>query len=127
VRQDILDALGVANLGITRRRLRLPPARTDRRRGAARHGIPVAAVSTGFPAGLSPFRSAGGDPRVGGAGAREIDVVITRAHVLNGEWEALYDEVRAFREACGDAHIKVILGTGELSTLRNIARASWWR
>ena len=58
------------------------------------------------------------------AGAEEIDIVITRAHVLTGNWQALYDEVRAFREACGDAHMKAILATGELGTLRNVARAS---
>jgi deoxyribose-phosphate aldolase len=88
-------------------------------------GIPVAAVSTGFPAGLNPF-----DLRVReiGAsvadGAREIDIVITRQHALNGDWQALYDEVKAFRAACGDAHIKTILATGELGTLRNVAKAS---
>jgi deoxyribose-phosphate aldolase len=98
------------------------PTAVDALRGT---GIPVAAVSTGFPAGLSPVAAAARrDPRLGRGRRREIDVVITRAHVLNGEWEALYDEVRAFREACGEAHIKVILGTGELSTLRNVARAS---
>lgn len=57
-------------------------------------------------------------------GAAEIDIVITRSHVLRGEWQALYDEVRAFREACGHAHLKTILATGELGTLRNVARAS---
>jgi len=88
-------------------------------------GIPVAAVSTGFPAGLSPFdlrlREIEASVR---AGAREIDIVITRGHVLTGNWPALYDEVRAFREACGPAHMKTILGTGDLGTLRNVARAS---
>jgi deoxyribose-phosphate aldolase len=59
------------------------------------------------------------------AGAREIDIVITRAHVLTGDWQALYDEVSAFRAACGDAHMKTILATGELATLTNVARASW--
>ncbi|MGH7510326.1 MAG: deoxyribose-phosphate aldolase [Gemmatimonadales bacterium] len=88
-------------------------------------GIPVAAVSTGFPAGLSPFEQRIGEIRASvAAGAEEIDVVITRAHVLSGDWGALYDEVRAMREACGDAHIKTILATGELGTLRNVARAS---
>jgi deoxyribose-phosphate aldolase len=58
------------------------------------------------------------------AGAREIDVVVTRSHVLTSRWAALYDEVRAFRDACGEAHLKVILATGELGTLRNVARAS---
>ena len=82
-------------------------------------------MSTGFPAGLSPFPQRVAEIRASvEAGADEIDVVITRAHVLAGDWEALYDEVRTFREACGDAHIKVILGTGELGTLRNVARAS---
>jgi len=88
-------------------------------------GIPVAAVSTGFPAGLSPFEQRIGEIRASvAAGAEEIDVVVTRAHVLTENWRALYDEVRAMREACGDAHIKTILATGELGTLRNVARAS---
>ena len=74
-------------------------------------GIPVAAVSTGFPAGpVAVRRSASREIRASvAAGADEIDIVITRAHVLTGNWRALYDEVRAFREACGDAHIKTIL------------------
>ena len=88
-------------------------------------GIPVAAVSTGFPAGLSPFEQRIAEIRASvAAGAEEIDVVITRAHVLTENWHALYDEVRAMREACGDAHIKTILATGDLGTLRNVARAS---
>ncbi len=88
-------------------------------------GIPVAAVSTGFPAGLSPFhlRIAEIDESVK-AGAAEIDIVISRRHVLTGNWQALYDEMRAFRKACGDAHVKAILATGELGSLRNVARAS---
>jgi deoxyribose-phosphate aldolase len=88
-------------------------------------GIPVAAVSTGFPAGLSPFEQRVEEIRRSvEAGAREIDIVITRGHVLTGDWTALYDEVKAFREAAGPAHLKAILGTGELSTLTNVARAS---
>jgi deoxyribose-phosphate aldolase len=88
-------------------------------------GIPVAAVSAGFPAGLNPFglRVREIEESVA-AGAEEIDIVITRAHVLTGEWRALYDEVRAFREACGPAHLKAILATGELATLANVYRAS---
>jgi deoxyribose-phosphate aldolase len=89
-------------------------------------GIPVAAVSTGFPAGLSPLAERVQEIRRSvEAGASEIDIVITRAHVFNGEWGALYDEVAAFKEACGAAHMKSILGTGDLLTLRNVARASW--
>ncbi|KIC18404.1 deoxyribose-phosphate aldolase [Leisingera sp. ANG-DT] len=88
-------------------------------------GIPVAAVSTGFPAGLSPFhlRVAEIEESVKD-GAEEIDIVITRRHVLQGNWQALYDEMKAFRQACGDAHVKAILATGELGSLRNVARAS---
>jgi len=88
-------------------------------------GIPVAAVSTGFPAGLSPFhlRIAEIGESVS-AGATEIDIVISRRHVLTGNWQALYDEMREMRAACGDAHVKAILATGELGTLRNVARAS---
>ncbi len=88
-------------------------------------GIPVAAVSTGFPAGLSPFETRVAEIRASvAAGAKEIDIVITRGHVLRGDWDALYDEVRTFRDACGAAHMKAILGTGELATLTNVARAS---
>jgi deoxyribose-phosphate aldolase len=88
-------------------------------------GIPVAAGSTGFPAGMTPLPVRIAEIRASvAAGAAEIDVVVTRAHILTGNWRALYDEVRAFREACGDAHIKTILATGELGTLRNVARAS---
>lgn len=89
-------------------------------------GVPVAAVSTGFPAGLAPLETRVEEIRRSvEAGASEIDIVITRAHVFNGEWNALYDEVAAFKEACGPAHMKTILGTGDLLTLRNVARASW--
>jgi deoxyribose-phosphate aldolase len=89
-------------------------------------GIHVAAVSTGFPAGLSPLAERVGEIRRSvEAGAHEIDVVITRAHVFGARWQALYDEIAAFRQACGSAHMKVILGTGDLATLRNVARASF--
>jgi deoxyribose-phosphate aldolase len=90
-------------------------------------GIPVAAVSAGFPHGLSPLAERVDEiHRSVEAGASEIDIVITRAHVFNGDWQALYDEIAAFKEACGPhAHLKTILGTGDLMTLRNVARASW--
>ena len=89
-------------------------------------GIPVAAVSAGFPHGLSPLAERVDEiHRSVEAGASEIDIVITRAHVFNGDWQALYDEIAAFKEACGPhAHLKTILGTGDLMTLRNVARAS---
>ena len=88
-------------------------------------GVPVAAVSTGFPAGLSPLSERVAEIRRSvEAGANEIDVVITRAHVFGARWQALYDEVTTFKQACGSAHMKVILGTGDLLTFRNVARAS---
>ena len=87
--------------------------------------IPVAAVSTGFPAGLSPWHLRVQEIRESvAAGAREIDIVISRRHVLTQNWQALYDEMREMRAACGEAHVKAILATGELGTLRNVARAS---
>jgi deoxyribose-phosphate aldolase len=126
IREDLLAALGAERLGVRVAAVcvyhGLVPAAVEALRGT---GIPVAAVSTGFPAGLSPFPQRVAEIRASvEAGADEIDVVITRGHVLSGNWEALYEEVRTFRDACGDAHIKVILGTGELGTLRNVARAS---
>ncbi|HEX5003798.1 MAG TPA: deoxyribose-phosphate aldolase [Gemmatimonadales bacterium] len=126
VREDLLEALGAERLGIRVAAVcvyhGLVPAAVEALAGT---GIPVAAVSTGFPAGLSPLAQRVDEIRASvEAGADEIDVVITRGHVLAGDWPALYEEVRTFRAACGDAHIKVILGTGELGTLRNVARAS---
>jgi len=123
VRPDLLDALGMG--GVTTGAVcvyhEMVPAAVE----AVAGRIPVAAVSTGFPAGLSPFhlRLAEIGESVK-AGAKEIDIVISRRHVLTGNWQALYDEMRAFRDACGEAHVKAILATGELGTLRNVARAS---
>jgi len=88
-------------------------------------GIPVAAVSTGFPHGLiSISRRIQEIKDSVASGADEIDVVITKSHVFSGNWKALYDEIYAFRKACGNAHLKTILGTGELGNFRNIAKAS---
>jgi deoxyribose-phosphate aldolase len=127
LRDDIVEKLGAAELGITVGAVcvyhQLVPTAVAALEGS---GIPVAAVSTGFPAGLSPFEQRVEEIHQSvRAGAKEIDIVITRSHVLTGNWEALYDEVQAFREACGEAHLKAILATGELATLTNVARASW--
>src|SRR5687768_1161845 len=126
VRADLLNSLGVAHLDIHVAAVCVYHALVGTAVDAlAGSGIPVAAVSTGFPAGLSPVPQRIAEIRASvAAGAHEIDIVITRAHVLTGNWQALYDEVRAFREACGPAHMKAILATGELATLRNVARAS---
>ena len=126
LRRDLVEALGVEHLGITVGAVCVYHALVRTAVQALEgSGIPVAAVSTGFPAGLNPFPQRLEEVQASvEAGADEIDVVITRAHVLTGDWPALYDEVRAFREACGPAHMKVILATGELATLTNVARAS---
>ncbi len=126
VQQSTLDALGVGDLGITVGAVCVYHNRVeDAVRNLEGTDIPVAAVSTGFPAGLTPHALKLEEIKASvAAGAREIDIVISREHVLRGNWQALYDEVRDFREACGEAHMKSILATGELGTLRNVMRAS---
>jgi len=95
------------------------------RRAVEGSGVRVAAVSTGFPAGLSPLSDRIDEIRRSvEAGADEIDIVITRSHVFGGRWQELYDEIAAFKQACGPVHMKAILGTGDLLTLRNVGRAS---
>ncbi len=126
VRQDILEALGMGEQNLTTGAVcvyhEMIPAAVEALKGS---GIPVAAVSTGFPAGLSPFKLRAAEIEASvEAGANEIDIVISRRHVLNQNWQALYDEMYEFRQACGNAHVKAILATGELQTLRNVARAS---
>ncbi len=126
VRQDILDALGVGDRHITAGAVCVYHARVPDAVAALRGtDIPVAAVSAGFPAGLNPFEQRIAEIRASvAAGAREIDIVISREHVLGGNWQALYDEVCEMRQTCGDAHMKTILATGELGPLWNVAMAS---
>ena len=126
VRRDLLHALGVVEKGITTAAVCVYHSLVkDAVTALKGSGIPVAAVSTGFPSGLTPLAQRLDEIRASvAAGAEEIDIVIHRQHVLTHDWAALYDEIRACREACGDAHMKTILSTGELGTLSNIARAS---
>jgi len=126
VRPDLLEALGAGDWGLRVAAVCVYPALVQTAREALEgSGIPVASVAAGFPAGLTPFSDRLQEVRDSAeAGADEIDVVVTRSRVLRGEWEELYREVQAFREASGEAHLKVILATGELGTLRNVARAS---
>src|SRR6266436_4859874 len=126
IRQDLVKLLGIESLNIQVAAICVYHTFVETAvRALEGSSIKVAAVSTGFPAGLSPL-----DERVSEirrsveAGAHEIDVVITRAHVFGGRWQALFDEIATFKAACGNAHMKVILGTGDLLTLRNVARAS---
>lgn len=127
LRPDLTAALGIGALNLTTGAVCVYHEMVSTAVAALEgSGIPVAAVSTGFPAGLTPHSLRVAEIHASvAAGAREIDIVISRRHVLTGDWQALYDEMREYREACGDAHIKAILATGELGTLRNVARASW--
>jgi deoxyribose-phosphate aldolase len=126
IQQDLMEKLGIETLGIKVAAACVYHTFVETALQALEgSGVHVAAVSTGFPAGLSPLAERVAEIRRSvEAGAHEIDVVITRAHVFGGRWQALYDEIAAFKQACGRAHMKVILGTGDLVTLRNVARAS---
>lgn len=126
LQRHIVEKLGIEELGLTTGAVCVYHAFVETAVKALEGTkIPVAAVSTGFPAGLSPLAERVQEIRRSiEAGAQEIDIVITRSHVFNGEWAALYDEVAAFKDACGPVHMKAILGTGDLLTLRNVARAS---
>ena len=127
IQQELVDRLGIADLKIQVGAVCVYHKFVETARAALQGSmIPVAAVSTGFPAGLSPLSERIAEIRRSVEdGAQEIDVVITRAHVFGARWQELYDEISAFKQASGRAHMKVILGTGDLLTLRNLARASF--
>jgi len=126
LKQELTNDLGITSLNLTVGAVCVYHALVETAAKALKgSNIPVAAVSTGFPHGLSPLPRRIEEIRDSvSAGALEIDIVITRAHVFSGNWEALYQEIISFREACGDSHLKTILGTGELGSLRNVAKAS---
>ena len=127
IQPDLVQKLGIEQLGVKVAAVCVYHTFIETALAALEgSGVHVAAVSTGFPAGLSPFAERVAEIRRSvEAGAHEIDIVITRAHVFGGRWQALYDEIAAFEQACGTAHMKVILGTGDLLTLRNVAHASF--
>ena len=126
LKQELTNDLGITSLNLTVGAVCVYHALVETAVKALKgSNIPVAAVSTGFPHGLSPLPRRIEEIRDSvSAGALEIDIVITRAHVFSGNWEALYQEIKSFREACGDSHLKTILGTGELGSLRNVAKVS---
>lgn len=126
VRDDILETLGLAESNITTGAVCVYPTMVPHAVKALEgSGIPVASVATGFPAGLTPLPLRLAEIAYAvEQGAHEIDIVITREHVLTQNWSALYDEIAAMREVCGDAHMKAILATGDLNTLTNVYRAS---
>ncbi len=121
---DLLDAMGVGGL-TTGAVCVYPTMVAAAKRALGNSGVPVASVATGFPAGLMPLDLRLAEIRYAvDQGADEIDIVITRAHVLRGDWSALYDDLCAMRAACGAARMKAILATGDLKSLENVARAS---
>jgi deoxyribose-phosphate aldolase len=126
IRDDIVEALGLADENITTGAVCVYPTMVQHAVKALQGtSIPVASVATGFPAGLTPLPQRLSEIRYAvDEGAAEIDIVVTREHVLTQNWQALYDEISQMREACGDAHLKAILATGDLNTLRNVYRAS---
>ncbi len=127
VRQDLLEAMEMANAKLTVGAVcvyhNLIPDAVD---ALGQSNIPIAAVSTGFPAGQIGLEEKLKQIELSvAAGAKEIDIVVSRALVLNSDWKGLYDEVAACRKACGDAHMKTILATGEIPTYTKVAKASW--
>ena len=126
IRADIVEALGLSDAPPTVGAVCVYPTMVGPAVKALEgSGIPVASVATGFPTGLTPLDLRLAEIRYAvDMGAGEIDIVINRSQVLRQEWTALYDEICAMREACGPAHLKAILGTGDLRTLRSVYKAS---
>ena len=125
LRGDIVEGLGLSEMPHVGAVCVYPSMVPDAVKALKGSGIPVASVATGFPAGLTPLPLRLAEIKYAvEEGAGEIDIVIHRAQVLRQEWAALYDEVAAMREACGAAHMKAILATGDLKTLRNVYKAS---
>jgi deoxyribose-phosphate aldolase len=125
LRDDIVEKLGLASMPKVGAVCVYPSMVPHAVKALEGSGIPVASVATGFPAGLTPLKMRLEEIRWAvDEGAEEIDIVIHRAQVLHQDWQALYDEVAAMREACGHAHMKAILATGDLKTLRNVYKAS---
>jgi len=125
VRREILKAFSMEDMGLTTGAVCVYHSMVPEAAKVLNGGVPIAAVSTGFPAGLAPMETRLEEIRRSvEAGANEIDIVVTRAHVLTGNWEALFDEVKAFKEACGPALMKTILATGEHGNLTQVAKAS---
>lgn len=126
VRKDILEAMGMADANITTGAVCVYHNHiATAKKALADSGIPIAAVSTAFPAGQIPFEERIKQIELSvAAGAKEIDIVISRRRVHLSDWKGLYDEIAAYRKACGHAHMKSILATGEISTYSKVAKAS---
>jgi deoxyribose-phosphate aldolase len=126
LRSDLVEALGLQERNLMTGAVCVYHEMIQHADKVLKGRLPIAAVSTGFPAGLTSMETKVREIELSvAAGAKEIDIVITRQHVLTGNWQALYDEMAAYRKACGEAHVKAILATGDLVTLENVAKASW--
>jgi deoxyribose-phosphate aldolase len=126
LRTDLVEALGLQDRNLSTGAVCVYHEMIQHADKVLKGRLPIAAVSTGFPAGLTSMETKVREVELSvAAGAQEIDIVITRQHVLTGNWQALYDEMLAYRKACGEAHVKAILATGDLVTLENVAKASW--
>ncbi|HEY1146955.1 MAG TPA: deoxyribose-phosphate aldolase [Pseudoduganella sp.] len=126
LRSDLVEALGLQDRNVMTGAVCVYHEMIQHADKVLKGRLPIAAVSTGFPAGLTNMETKVREVELSvAAGAQEIDIVITRQHVLTGNWQALYDEMLAYRKACGEAHVKAILATGDLVTLENVAKASW--
>jgi len=129
IRPDLVKALGMENFKVTTGAICVYPnqvavAKKYLKAINAEH-IPIASVATGFPAGQTPLKLRLEEIRMAVAdGATEIDIVINRTKALQGDWQAVYDEVKLMKEACGAAHMKAILAVGELGTMENVYKAS---
>ncbi len=125
LRDDIVKGLGLTQMPHVGAVCVYPTVVAHAVKALRGSGIPVASVATGFPSGLTPLSMRLAEIKYAvDQGAAEIDIVIFRSQVLRGEWAALYDEISAMRAACGPAHMKAILATGDLKTLRNVYKAS---
>ena len=125
LREDIVKGLGLTSMPQVGAVCVYPSMVAHAMKALRGSGIPVASVATGFPAGLTPLSTRLAEIKYAvEQGAAEIDIVIFRSQVLRGEWAALFDEISAMRAACGAAHMKAILATGDLKTLRNVYKAS---
>ncbi|XP_078091463.1 deoxyribose-phosphate aldolase [Mustelus asterias] len=128
IREDLLKSLNMDNKGITTGAVCVYPSRVSDAVQTLKNiacNIPVASVATGFPAGQTPLAIRLQEIKWAvEEGAREIDIVINRTLVLQGKWEELYEEIQQCHDACGEAHMKTILATGELGSLTNVYKAS---
>ena len=125
IAQNIINELSIENHSLTVGAVCVYHHLVKSAKKNLKNKIPIAAVSTGFPAGLSSFSTRKKEIINSiNEGATEIDIVINRGYVLQNDWQKLYNEVRSFKEVAKNNKIKAILGVEDLETMRNVAKAS---